>query len=204
MPEQRRPWRRQQKFPSRRDGIETSFRGSAATLHELGVGARHARQQFATEGSRVFGWQFRTQQRAPSRCDTPGTSAQSSSPDAPIYARWLLSKASARPLYDRTGTVASTLETSRHLPRRDNRARGLRPAGYHRSGAVSLVATRSRGLTRSLRQGCEPIPRCHGRCPAECRQGRRARHERACDPLVRFSTTEHSKDVTKQWCGHRK
>jgi hypothetical protein len=76
-------------------------------------------------------------------------------------------------------------------------------AAVHRSGAAFLAATRFSSLTRSTRQGGEPIPRCDRQCPAECRQGRRARHKRACNPLVCLSTTEHSKDVPKQWRGHR-
>ena len=66
-----------------------------------------------------------------------------------------------------------------------------------------LPSRRSFGLTRSSRQGGEPIPRCDRRCPAEYRQGRRARYERARNPLVRLSATKHSKHITKQSRGHR-
>jgi hypothetical protein len=42
-----------------------------------------------------------------------------------------------------------------------------------------------------------------GCAPAWRSAGRSARHERTRNPLVRLCTTEHSKDVTKQWGGHR-
>ena len=57
--------------------------------------------------------------------------------------------------------------------------------------------------SRIPRQGSEPIPGCDRRGPAKCCQRGCARNEGARNPRVFLGKTEPSKDMTKQWHGHR-